>query len=193
MAKRDSQRQRVYDAQYTGQWTEDSTRTMRLDQCQQFVDSVTKSVWWKHRCTVRYVEVKAGARNGHAWAGYSYILTAPDSRTKRTMIHELAHILTDAHGNDYAPHGAEYCANYVALARHFLSKAEGDALLVSFRKARVKVRGAKKAAYTSPKVRCSQCHKQVYKSTAWTVRGWSLQFCTRRCGNQWFAARLVKS
>ncbi len=189
MRQRDSQQSRVYSSEhvFTEVW---SLRALTLSECQQFVDSVTATAWWKRRCPTLVVTVQTGARNGRAWAHHNRIETSPGSRTRWVMIHELAHILTACDDNDVAPHGPEFCANFVALARQFLSKQEGDALKASFRRARVKVRGAAPATRNIHQ----QCHcgARFIVGTGWRHPDISRRFCTKRCAQSWFNTKLYR-
>jgi hypothetical protein len=167
---------------------------MSLDQCQDYVDSITRTAWWKHRSRLSHVSVESGARGGRAWAHFGRITTSPDSRTKWVMLHELGHVLTlSIVRDDVAPHGPEFCANYVALARQFLGQEQGDALRQAFRDHRVKVRGAQKAKVR--RVHCKKCGKRFGEGSGWKLTHSSVgttQFCTKRCGVEWFSARLSK-
>lgn len=191
---RDSQRSRVYSAEgkvFLDPFYRDDLKTVQS--CQDYVDSITKTAWWRHRSRLLHVTVEHGARGGRAWATYGSIRTSPGSRKKWVMLHELAHILTDSHANDLAPHGPEFCANYVALTRQFLGKETGDYLRQSFRDGRVKVRGVRKPKVVQ--VQCSKCAGRFAYGTGWRLKHSSIgatQFCTKRCGVEWFAARLTK-
>lgn len=181
---RDSQRQRVYTAESL---VYDHKR-MTLEQCQQWVDEVVGSAWWAHRSSRRKITVTTGARGGRAWASADTIRTSPSSRNKWTMLHELAHHLTTTG----APHGPEFCANVVALTRQFMGKAQGDALKQAFRDHRVKVRGTAKAKVR--RVQCARCRKTISERGAWKVSlGYGHWFCTKRCGEDWLKAHLVKN
>lgn len=184
---RDSQRQRVYDSERQVPWVGNSAVVISLEQCQVFVDSVTHSAWWKRRCSIRNVTVTADARNGRAWAHYDRIRTSPEARVRWIMLHELAHIMTSS---SYA-HGPEYCANFVALTRQFLSKAEGDALKAAMRKNRVKVRGANTAT-RHIKRSCAECGTLFIEGTGWTHPKLHEQFHTKACAQKWFTTKLKK-
>lgn len=179
---RDFQRQRVYDSENVF-W---GGPVMTLSECQEYVDSITRSAWWRHRGGLRRVYVIHGTKNGRAWASYDKIKTSPDSRKKWAMLHELAHILTPS---EVAAHGPEYCANYVAIVRQFMSKSDGDKLRHSFREHRVKVRGAARPRIR--RVHCTNCDKQVSEVGSWRYE--RKRFCTKRCGKEWLTARLVRS
>lgn len=184
---RDSQRQRVYNSE-NAVFSRDGKMT--LSQAQEYVDGVTASAWWKHRCRLVKVEVEAGARGGRAWASYGSIRTSPDARCPSVLLHELAHIMTES---GVAPHGPEFCANFVAITRQFLGKKTGDELRQAFRERRVKVRGATKPKVV--RVQCAKCGKQFSHGTGWRIKQSSVgavQFCTKRCGTEWFSARLQK-
>ena len=182
---RDSQRQRVYDAQLFIS----NGGVMTLAGCQEWVDEIVGSAWWSHRSSIRKVKVTHGAKNSGAWAHWEddSIRTSPGARNKRTMLHELAHHLT---GVGYAPHGPEFCANFVALTRQFLGREQGDALKVAFRENRVRVRGAAKP--TVRRVHCIECDKRVSERGAWRLRHETYWFCTRRCGEKWIKGRLER-
>lgn len=183
---RDNQRLRVYRSEQDCFGTGTPTS---LQSCQEYVDSITRTAWWRNRCRQTKVRVTHGARGGRAWASGTTIRTSPESRTEWVMLHELAHIMSPYHA---APHGPEFCANYVGLTRQFFGKEKADMLRHSLRKNRCKVRGAAK-----PKVvhaRCEKCSKQFRKGTGWigksVVTG---EFCTKRCAVEWWSARLVRA
>ena len=185
---RDSQRSRVYAAE--GQCFADNEGEMSLARCQEFVDSVVTSSWWWHRSRIRSIQVTHGAKNGRAWAiGWdNSIRTSPGSRKKWVMLHELAHHMTQS---GVAPHGPEFCANYVALTRQFLGRDQGDCLKAAFRNQRAKVRGEAKP--TVIRIQCVECQKNASERGAWKVRmGTTYWFCTRRCGERWLSRSLEK-
>jgi len=184
--KRDSQRQKVYNAEFSA-LSRDGL--MSLDECQAYIDSITKTAWWRHRSRLRHVEVVAGARNGRAWAHYGRIRTSPGSRSKPVLLHELSHNLTP-NTYDVAAHGPEFCANLLALVRQFLGEEEAEKLKASLKSYKVKVRGASRVEVR--RVHCIECDRMVSERGAWRLRHETYWFCTRRCGEKWIKGRLER-
>lgn len=148
MAKRDFQKQRVYDAEYThsyrkiairewvysrnGSYTKtegrfkDGTKLMTIHEVGEYVGKIMRSRWWKSRMpNVRFLDLVDG--RGTRWATGSrraawIFLNIPRwARQPLIILHELAHCMT---GPDFLHpfHGREFCANHLDLIKRWLGR-----------------------------------------------------------------------
>ena len=191
---RDSQRGRLYSAEQRVGWG-DAGRQLTLSASQRFVDQVLADIWWRNRSSIRSIEVKAGAKNGRAWAGDGWegttIRTSPGSRKPWVLVHELAHHLTQ----DSTPHGAAYAANYVALVRRFIGERQANDLRQQFRLARVKCRGAARVRSVEHRTRLCDCGKRFRPERSWrlqTTRNPDHRWCSKRCLMVWVEKSIVR-
>lgn len=189
MAPRDSQKAKVYAGEREC-FGETTYKPMSIAQCQEYVDEITRSVWWRRRCRVEKISVSAGRGGGRAY--YDEINLGPWARQHWVILHELAHVMTSS---GTAGHGREYCANYVALTRHVLGKDQGDRLLRCLRASGAKVRGENKPKSLRRTSCVNRCGKHVPPNGGWK---WgdlsnSAQFCTKRCATEWALARITKA
>lgn len=135
---RDSQRQKVYDAE---QVIRRKGRTFTsVEEMQGYIDHLMGSAWFRRRWSIKNVTVKRGREGTSAWAnGLRRLINMPTwAWTEDVLLHELSHILTDTHEGKVAPHGREFARIYLELVRHKMGKEHGDALRDSFRQHRVK-------------------------------------------------------
>lgn len=154
MSKRDSQRQKLYDAE------EEAVKASRhlvvfktVDDTQKYVEWVLASRWFEEHYGSPRIRVKDGRRRRSANAdhtGYSgetqyWTLNLPRwARTNWTILHEVAHVVSDGHG-----HRREFARTELALIRRFIG-AEDEALLkAEFKKRRVRYRAERKDAHVS--------------------------------------------
>ncbi len=153
---RDSQRQKVYDAEasvwlpagrHTGlsraNWKSSPPEFQTLAEVQAFVDDVCATDFWQALAPESpTVGVKdgRGSRRGAASAELGEISMPRFTRRRWYTLHELAHV---AQGCDEtrAPHGPEYAAIYLALVREFLSPTEAKRLADAFKAYGVKAGG----------------------------------------------------
>lgn len=186
---RDTQRQRLYDAER--QLPEWNAATLDWAKTQEFVRMVTQSVWWQNRGGPRNVIVKDGRGTRHA-RGYNgegggYVNLPQWSRAPIIILHEMAHVLTK---NSVAPHGPEYAANFAAIVQQFMGKEVAARLRTEFKKHRVRCRGVVKPKVQ--KVTCHHCKKMVTARSAWVLRtegAWSTNFCTKKHLEEWVKAQ----
>lgn len=184
---RDSQRSRLYSAEQQVAWG-DAARHLTLPGSQRFVDQVLADIWWRNRSSIRSIEVKAGARNGRAWAGGTAIRTSPGSRKPWVLVHELAHHLTQ----DPTPHGAVYAANYLALVRRFIGEPQANDLRQQFRLGRVKCRGAARVRSVGQRTRLCDCGKRFRPERSWRLRNSNQRWCSKRCLMVWVEKSTVR-
>lgn len=182
---RDTQRQRVYDAERKVPASPIGTGSM--NEIVAFVEKVVGSAWWQRRSRVRTVICKDGRGRVNACAYGNTIKIPRWGRSKMVVLHELAHVLNDSGG---APHGREFAAAYLALVDRFGEPEAGKQLRAAYAEKRVRWRGAKLETHAIAKPTCVQCGREA--STVWRVRGggYNWRFCTKRCGDRWFAEHL---
>lgn len=155
MAERDSQRQKVYNAEREALIPLQKSIPSVKD-----VEKYTKKVFSRatikkrfgNKILVRGVDVSdgRGCRNAMAYGG-SQIVIPVWARNDRVILHELAHIIhnriihfphyaeTDARKfKTGASHGWEFCAIYLTLVRFMMGVEAEKALKASFKKHRVR-------------------------------------------------------
>jgi putative metallohydrolase (TIGR04338 family) len=150
--QRDTQRQRVYDAE-TAAFGRDSEE-MTLAECQAFVDKCLSSAWLRKRFprAAEPVEVRDGRSRRRAGygpgamylvLGSPRIVTRPNiitmprwTRSKWQLLHELAH-----HLSRHEPaHGWQFAECYLYLVRVFLGRGREEMLKEQFKAHRVRFR-----------------------------------------------------
>lgn len=152
MSARDSQKTKVYHAEYVllKEGMAGRERLATVEEMQAWVDKITASAWWRKRYPrVTKITVQPGAGQRRALAfPYRRIISMPKwSRTKGIILHEITHLVVPTH---LAAHGWEYCAEYLAIVKHFLGKADHDALKAAFDSERVRYRKPRKRAPLTP-------------------------------------------
>lgn len=145
---RDSQRQRLYDAQrISGLHT--FSETMTIKEAQKFVNRVlshqrTKKLHEQYRFQFStypseiIVEASSGShatikRNG--WETVRLIRLNKYGRNKFTILHEIAHHITWGRED----HGAEFADVLLQLTARYLGKPQADKLANAFNENRVRV------------------------------------------------------
>lgn len=146
--QRDSQRSKVYAAEHIllKEGMAGRERLDTVEEMQAWVDKIVASAWWRKRYPrVTKIEVRPGAGQRRALAfPHRRIISMPRwSRRKGIIIHEIAHLVVPT---NVASHGWEFCSEYLAILRHFLGKADHDALKAEFDKRRVKYRKPRQRA-----------------------------------------------
>lgn len=141
---RDSQRQKVYDAERTiAAWGDERFET--LLELEAWLNGILARAWFKRRWpTFRQLSIKDGRGRRSACGESLQIggnpvigeITMPLwARTKLVALHELAHCLTP---NKYASHGREFCKVFVELVQFGMGKEHSDELKKAFRTHRAK-------------------------------------------------------
>jgi len=148
---RDSQRQKLYDAELkvfgdsTGRRpVEDDLATVA--QMQAFVDKLMASAWWARRWPrVRCIEVRPGFGHSRATGSFwSKVVQMPKwARSRNVLVHEIAHCVSSP--MEGGAHGWFFASNYLDLVEHVFGKATADELRASFKEHRVK--------YTAPRAK----------------------------------------
>lgn len=131
---RDSQRGRVFKAEWAIPDEEQGRYLATVPQVQRYVDDVVLSRWWEGRSTIQQVDVKDGRGRRSAVAfkfRFAGVLRMPRwSRTELVICHELAHLLTSSNAPS---HGREFCRNYLALLDRWCGNGLGRVLREQFR------------------------------------------------------------
>ena len=144
MRPRDSQRQRLYDAE-NDCFGRSSYYVGDLGECREFVNKVWTSSWTtKHYRIVAVTfppDVTDGRGARRAYGSRRRISLPLWTRSKWIILHEIAHGLMIGF---VAAHGREFAACYLALVQHFLGKDDAELLKMSFKQYHVKYRPKKK-------------------------------------------------
>ena len=129
---RDSQRQRVYNAEIDlrVEYHRDRQYLSTMPELQEWVDDVVSSRWFQNRWPVSEVIVKDGRGRrkayGDAYLRYGQwtgeICMPRWSRYKLIILHELAHTATVVQYPyaDIAAHGREFCSNFLQLVGRWI-------------------------------------------------------------------------
>lgn len=120
---RDFQRSKVYAAEI--KCFGPPVEALTLENCKKFLSDLTAKM------NLREVNLKDGRRCRHPSSVFATrTITLPKfSRREWVICHELAHLETSC---EYAPHGPEYCANYIKIVSVALGVDFAIALLKSF-------------------------------------------------------------
>jgi putative metallohydrolase (TIGR04338 family) len=136
--KRDSQRQKLYNAE--GEAIHASKNRINFDsitEIQTYVDKIVASAWWKSRFDIRQIFVTDGRRRRSAAGIRHFDLTGTIkmpkfSRNNWITLHEMAHCVS------HDDHGRGYAKNYLLLVKRFISDVDYKILKAAFVKYRVK-------------------------------------------------------
>lgn len=142
---RDSQRQRVYDAERSIQAfdrTED--RIGDIKYVERWVKKVTSSKWFVKHYGVRHIHVGDGRRRRSANA-YRTVLGSRVSfprwaRFKLAILHEIAHCASPRDSK----HNWVFSFHYLSLVKHFMGKEDHLELKKAFKTFRVRFRKPRK-------------------------------------------------
>lgn len=151
---RDSQRARVYRAEDEVVFTKTSSLAMRtlplteygstrfgkgdryypsIGACQHYYNVLFELPWFKTRWSAPRLRVGAGTGGGTAYTN-GVINLDSYNRHDKTLLHELAHILTP----DDAGHGKEWAGVYLFLIERVIDKATADLMRQSFKSYKAK-------------------------------------------------------
>lgn len=132
---RDSQRQRLYDAERRVNHGQDYKS---IHDCQARVDKITHSRWWKSRYGVPYnVDVRPGRGHRHATANAMLrVIQLPLwARYDLVICHELAHLVVSS---KHPAHGPKFAREMIAIVDRWMGKEAGKELRAAFKAGRVK-------------------------------------------------------
>lgn len=183
---RDTQRQRVYDAE--GAAGHDPIGRGSVPEVQAFVDRITRSAWWIKREGATTILVKDGRRRyATACANWDGSISVPrHMRDQGIVLHELAHQLAGLH----EVHGPRFTAAFLALVRYVHGEERYKALRASFRSHHVKIGPLPKPTRQLPKVTCRGCGRSRSRKGSWFIPGTltlaaGSAFCTKKCALTW--------
>lgn len=137
---RDSQRIKVYRAGWEFADLLPDHYMPNIRSVQTWVNGIVGSNWWREQYPdIRHVEVKdgRGRRKAGGWSsrGWGTITLPRALRHQKTILHELAHVVTSY---DVASHGKIFVQNWLALVDKWMGDLEGAALRWFLAKHRVK-------------------------------------------------------
>ena len=141
MAPRDSQRSRVWRAEFEVP----QSPLAGLAACAAFADRVVGSLWWTARFPTKTLAAVPRLRPGNGARSAFYrddggepTITLPRRfRTKNVVLHELCHwALSDA---DVADHGPVFARLVIDATAEFCGPDRADALAAAYARQRVKV------------------------------------------------------
>ena len=117
---RDSQRQKVYDAENLLPEYQHKIGQGSLAEAEAFVNMVLATSWWQSQPNhLPKLRITAGAKHGLANRAKAHIALPPFARSQLICLHELAHILTPVTA-DVAGHGPEFARAYIDLVNEFM-------------------------------------------------------------------------
>lgn len=132
---RDSQRQKLYDAERV--LIEFSRPLPTVPEIQTYVDDLCAQKWFRSRFGNRIIPVKDGRGRRTAFGYHSGPILVPRKfRREDSILHEVAHVVSSS---NHAAHGPEYAANLATIVFHKMGREAETALLRSFDEHRVKV------------------------------------------------------
>lgn len=148
--KRDTQKQRVYDAENTALESVPATRTgerllyggkkvlstgsVSIEACQEYVDWLCQQAWFQRRWGRQRLTVRHKVY-GSARGGYGRVTLPPWARKEWVILHEVAHGLLP---KPHAWHGPEFVGIYLTLVRFVLGEEAGRQFLDALRKEKVR-------------------------------------------------------
>lgn len=129
MRPRDSQRQRLYDAEQGSLGA--ISKPLTFEGCVEYLRLVKSRPWYRTRWANggAGVVVRSNGQGGRAGSGE--IRLGEWARQEVVVLHELAHTLTPTY--TCAAHGPEFAGVLLFLVRHQMGKAAGDALRAGYR------------------------------------------------------------
>lgn len=146
---RDSQRQRVYDAEtlYRKSGGEIGTKFRSKDEIQAYLFNLVMSSWYKKEffpraITILHIRMNgANVRSSASPArGIIRISKCDEHMTEFVVLHELAHIVS----GPGAGHGRDWCINFLKLLRKKLGESAEEKLKACFKEHKVKIRRKRK-------------------------------------------------
>lgn len=128
---RDSQRQKLYDAECA--FNHATHRLETLEEVQEYVDSITRTRWWKSRYFGSFensgwrfrgngkyqVRIKDGRGSATSYRLRGEVKMPHWSRYKGIVLHELAHQLVPP---QYAGHGPEFAKMYLLMVKRYMGR-----------------------------------------------------------------------
>lgn len=139
MGLRDSQRQKVFDAEETLVRLLPSCKLDSFDSTCDYIMTTTNTRWWKTRCPRRASQIRVERARSDSCTSLSFfdgeIRLAQCHYDKITILHELCHLLIPWH---CASHGREFCKTMLEMTGRFISPGAKGMLRAEYRKRGVK-------------------------------------------------------
>ncbi len=141
---RDSQRQRVYDAEKLIPDFSSGHRLETMEEIEAYVAMMLSHEWFRRhfRSIGDHIDVSdgRGSRRAKAFCTQNRMSFPKWARSRMNVIHEVTHmVVSDA----VSAHGWQFCATYLDLTRHFMGEERYKQLREAFR--------TKKVRYKQPK------------------------------------------
>lgn len=162
MRPRDTQRQRVYDAERASRVR--GREFASVDEIQRYVDALTKRAWfisrWGHK-RIKVTDGRSRRRGGSTW---TQIKMPTWTRYEMYVLHEVAHTVMPV---GLAPHGPEYAGVLVTMVRLAMGTVAAAMLRDAMRERRVRVRmtNAKPNRERFERVKAERMREQAAGST----------------------------
>jgi putative metallohydrolase (TIGR04338 family) len=160
---RDSQKQKLYDAESVAKFHLNDIRTKfsSIEEIQKFVNELLSSAWIKKRFGDNKCEVRAARKNQHdAYARMSYISLPKWAWTKMVVLHEVTHILTRYYEGS---HGRYFARAFLEIIEHVLGHAARIVLKKQYRVYNVKHNPNKLITEADRKARSDRFKQNVLK------------------------------
>jgi putative metallohydrolase (TIGR04338 family) len=140
LGERDTQRQKVYNAEYDAMVEIDLKglvkRIEKVEEIQKFVNAICSKQWFLKRFGPHKIEVENGAGKRSACGGHGSISMPRWSRQQLFILHEVTHCLQ--HYKNLSWHGRYFAKAYLELVRFVLGKEVYTILKRQFRSHKVK-------------------------------------------------------
>jgi len=143
--ERDSQKQRVYDAERKAAKSmavagDRNLRIPEIADVEKYVNDIVRSAYWKAmfpKTTIVMVDEGRKGRRMACWKSWEKTIHLPSwARTELIILHELAHAAHDGSPDwdwTQAAHGWQFCAVYLQLVQRYLGRSAHDILAASFK------------------------------------------------------------
>jgi len=147
---RDSQRQKVYDAERQARDSlyYDNTVWSDVKDIQIYVDKLLKSAWYQTRSELPCILVQEARANkrcatAHLQSMSTGVITLPIwAYNELTVLHEIVHCILQRsdHFREFAGHGREFTKMYLQLVKRQMRNDVYETLLFFFKKEKVRYR-----------------------------------------------------
>jgi putative metallohydrolase (TIGR04338 family) len=124
----DYQRKKVYDSEEIFERIQKHKKWKTMKGCQDYVDNLINSRWFRNRWGKRNIVLEAGSRkskNALAYINEQKIVLPKWAREEVTILHEVAHCLMP---NSISDHSKEFCETLLKLIEYKLGKKARDRL-----------------------------------------------------------------
>jgi putative metallohydrolase (TIGR04338 family) len=153
---RDSQRQRVYNAERALLPLAAPLREVRDVERYIKKNMARKAILRRYPRASLSVNVRDGRGTRSALAYGTHTISLPLwARNEAIALHEMAHIVTNRHFRGQAGHGWEFCAVMLDLVRFCMGTEAHATLLASYKAHKVRYRAPRKRAPLTPEQRAA--------------------------------------